>query len=198
VQAFFEQMPNVADTPPFIWPSWWALATWVTTPAILLIPFIHLKKYARPLALLIAFGLFVSCSFLIFRALVQGFVDPTWGNDLFATGLHLLPFAIAVVAALIAAVVARDRLVLAAWAAILVIAVSNATFAATGYAQFGYRYTLDYMPYMLLLIFIAIGRKVQWYEALLVGAGVLVNLWGVLWIFQFASAHLFGWTWISY
>ena len=130
--------------------------------------------------------------------LVQGFADPTWGNDLYATGLHLLPFAIAVVAALIAAVVARDRLVLAAWAAILVIAVSNATFAATGYAQFGYRYTLDYMPYMLLLIFIAIGRKVQWYEALLVGAGVLVNLWGVLWIFQFASAQLFGWTWISY
>jgi hypothetical protein len=24
---------------------------------------------------------------------------------------------------------------------------SNATFAATGYAQFGYRYTLDYMPF---------------------------------------------------
>jgi hypothetical protein len=51
---------------------------------------------------------------------------------------------------------------------------------------------------MLLLIFIAIGRKVQWYEALLVGAGVLVNLWGVLWIFQFSTAKLFGWTWISY
>jgi len=198
VQAFFEQMPNVADTPPFIWPSWYALATWVTTPAILLIPFIHLKKLARPVALVIGLGLFASCSFLIFRALVQGFVDPTWGNDLYATGLHMLPFAVAIVGALIAAVVARDRLVLAAWAAILIIALSNATFAATGYAQFGYRYTLDYMPYMLLLIFVAIGRKVQWYEALLVGAGVLVNLWGVLWICQFSAAQLFGWTWISY
>jgi len=74
-------------------------------------------------------------------------------------------------------------------------------FAATGYAQFGYRYTLDYMPYMLLLIFIAVGRRVQWYEALLIGAGVLVNLWGVLWIFQFSNVPphgLFGWTWISY
>jgi len=105
------------------------------------------------------------------------------------------------VAALIAAFLARDRLVLAAWAATLIIALSNATFAATGYAQFGYRYTLDYMPFMLLLIFIAVGRRVQWYEALLIGAGVLVNLWGVLWIFQFANMPphgLFGWTWISY
>ena len=201
VQAFFEQMPNVADQPPFIWPSWWALATWVTTPAILLIPFIHLKKHFRTLALLIGVGLFASCSFLIFRALVQGFADPHWGDDLYATGLHLLPFAVAIVAALIAAFLARDRLVLAAWAATLIIALSNATFAATGYAQFGYRYTLDYMPFMLLLIFIAVGRRVQWYEALLIGAGVLVNLWGVLWIFQFANMPphgLFGWTWISY
>ena len=96
---------------------------------------------------------------------------------------------------------ARDRLVLAAWAAMLVIALSNATFAATGYAQFGYRYTLDYMPFMLLLIIVAVGRRIQWYEAALIGLGVLVNLWGVLWIFQFSSVPphgLFGWTWISY
>jgi hypothetical protein len=200
VQAFFEQMPNVADQPPFIWPSWWSLATWVTTPAILLIPFIHLRRF-RPVALIVGLGLFASCSFLIFRALVHGFADPTWGDDLYETGIHLLPFAVAIVAALIAALMARDRLVLAAWAAILVIALSNATFAATGYAQFGYRYTLDYMPFMLLLIFVAVGRRVQWYEAALIGAGVLVNLWGVLWIFQFSNVPphgLFGWTWISY
>ncbi len=200
VQAFFEQMPIVADSPPYIHPSWWALATWVTTPAILLIPFIHLKRW-RPIALVLGFALFASCSFLIFRALAQAFVDPTWGNELFDTGLHLLPFAVAVIAAVIAALLARDRLVLAAWAAILIIAISNATFAATGYAQFGYRYTLDYMPFMLLLIFVAVGKRVQWYEALLIGAGVLVNLWGVLWIFQFSTVPpngLFGWTWISY
>jgi hypothetical protein len=32
-------------------------------------------------------------------SLVQAFVDPSVGHDLYATGLHLLPFAVAIVAA---------------------------------------------------------------------------------------------------
>ena len=149
----------------------------------------------------IGLALLAACSFLIFRAVAHGFADPTWGDDLYATGLHLLPFALLIVAALIAAVVARDRLVLAAWGAILAIALSNATFAATGYAQFGYRYTLDFMPYMFLLIVDRRRSQAAVVPRVLIGLGVLVNLWGVLWIFQFSNfpPHgLFGWTWVSY
>jgi hypothetical protein len=200
VQAFFEQMPNVADKPPFIWPSWWGLATWVTTPAILLIPFIHLKRF-RTAALIAGMALFAACSFMLFQALAHGFVDASWGNDIGQAGLQLLPFWVLIVAAVIGAALARDRLVLASWGAILAIAFLDFTFAATGYAQFGYRYSLDFMPFLFMLIVAAIGKRAQWYHLVLIGLGVVVNLWGVLWIFQFSRVPpdgLFGWTWISY
>ena len=31
-----------------------------------------------------------------------------------------------------------------------------------------------------------------------VGVAILVNMWGVLWIYQFAPQQLFGWTWVSF
>jgi hypothetical protein len=200
IQAFFELMPNVADKPPFIWPSWWGLATWFTTPPILYALFVHLRRvpaivYAGVL------GLLAACGFMIFKALANGLDDPTWGNDITATGIQLLPFFLLIGAALVAAAVVRDRLVLACWGAIVAIAFADFTFAATGYAQFGYRYALDFMPFLFMLIIVAVGRRVEWHHLLLIGLGVLVNMWGVLWIFQFASVlphGLFGWTWVSY
>ena len=110
----------------------------------------------------------------------------------------MLPFWLLIGGAIAGAVYARDRLVLAAWAGILAIALLDFMFAATGWAQFGYRYSLDFMPLLLLLVFVAVGQKIRWHHALLIGIGVLVNLWGVLWIFQFSRADLFGWTWIGY
>ena len=71
-------------------------------------------------------------------------------------------------------------------------------FAATGWAQFGYRYGLDFMPFLWLLVVIAIGRRLRWYHAGLIGLAVLINLWGVLWIDKFDQMHLFGWTWVSF
>jgi hypothetical protein len=91
--------------------------------------------------------------------------------------------------------------VLACWAAILAIGLSDWTFAATGYAQFGYRYALDFMPFLFLLVVAAVGQKLQWHHVVLIGAAILVNLWGALWIFQFSHMGpngLFGWTWVSY
>jgi hypothetical protein len=200
VQAFFEQMPNVSNQPPFVWPSWWGLATWVTTPPILYVLFIHLRRIAA-IAYAGALGLLAACSFMLFRAFAHGLGAPTWGDNIAATGIQMVPFWLLIIGALIAAVLARDRLVLAAWAAILATAAANFTFSATGYAQFGYRYALDFMPFLFLLIVVAVGRKLQWHHVLLIGAAVLVNLWGVLWIFQFSHVPphgLFGWTWVSY
>ena len=52
-------------------------------------------------------------------------------------------------------------------------------------------------PSAWLLAAMAVPR-LRWFHAVLIGAAVLVNLWGVLWIFKFAQAQLFGWTWIGY
>lgn len=51
----------------------------------------------------------------------------------------------------------------------------------TGYAQFGCRYSLDFMPFALLLI--ASGVRNRWGSALstCVAFGVLVELWGLFW-----------------
>lgn len=197
VLVFFERMPHFADQGPYVWPSWWGLATWVTTPPILYTLFIHLKRY-RTVVLFGVAGLGLACGFMLLRALEQGLGHPGWGDDIVATGIHLVPFWLLLGGALVAAVAARDRLVLAAWAGIFAIALLDFTFAATGWAQFGFRYSLDFMPLLILLIVIALKDGVRWHHALLIGAAVLVNLWGVLWIFQFSSAQLFGWTWVGF
>jgi hypothetical protein len=197
VHIFFEQMPNFADRPPFVWPSWWGLAMWVTTPAIVYPLFIHLKRF-RGVALVGGLALAAACAFMLLRAIEQGFGAVGWGDDIARTGVQLLPFWVLLAGALVAAAVARDRLVLACWAAILAIALVDWTFAATGWAQFGYRYGLDFMPFLFLLIVVAVGQRIERHHEVLIGIGVLVNLWGVLWIFQFSAAQLFGWTWVSY
>jgi hypothetical protein len=50
----------------------------------------------------------------------------------------------------------------------------------TGYMQFGFRFSLDYTPYLLLLF--AVGGWSLRHRAVLaaVGLGVLVNFWGAV------------------
>jgi hypothetical protein len=196
ITAVFEEMPNFADQGSFVWPSWQGMALWAVSPALLLGLFAHLQRYRRA-ALLIAGLLALSCTFLIVASALSqlGIVDV--GPADVPLGAHLWPFWILIGAALVLAIARRDRLVLACWAAIIPIVAINWVFAATGWAQFGYRYGLDFMPFLFMLVVLAV-RQVRWYHAVLIGAAVLINLWGVLWIFKFDALDLLGWTWVSY
>ena len=117
---------------------------------------------------------------------------------------HLLPFwaliAIAVAGGAITAWRSgfKDRLVIACWAAIIPIALNNFLFAATGWAQFGYRYGLDFYPFLFLLVVKVVGNQLRWYHMALIVVSIVINLWGVLWIYQFDPAHLNDWTWVSF
>jgi hypothetical protein len=56
-----------------------------------------------------------------------------------------------------------------------------------GWVQFGYRYALDFMPFLWLLIAIALRRhRLDIYHPTtplwLIVAGTLVNLWGAYWL----------------
>ena len=197
VLVFFERMPHFSASGPYAWPSWWGLATWITTPPILYAAFVHLKRL-RPVVVFGVTGLALACGYMLLRAIQQGLGHDEWGDDIIATGIHLVPFWILIAGAIVAALYARDRLVVAAWAGIVAIALLDFTFAATGWAQFGYRYALDFMPFLILLVVLAVGKQVRWHHGVMIGLAILVNLWGVLWIFQFTPLKLFGWTWVGY
>jgi hypothetical protein len=196
VQVFWEQMPNVATTGPYVWPSWAGMAMWAVSPPLFYGLFIHLRRF-RGAAIVVGLAVAAACAFLIAGAFSSGLGLAKFGPESLPLGLDLMPFWLLVAAAITLAIGTRDRLVVACWAAIVALVIINWMFAATGWAQFGYRYGLDFMPFLWFLVVLAV-RRVRWHHAVLIGLAVLINLWGVLWIFKFAPMQLFGWTWVSY
>jgi hypothetical protein len=196
-EVFWERMPNFTTYASFVWPSWSGTAIWVTTPAILYAFFVHLRRY-RAAAQWAVLALALGCGFMLVRAMLAGWAGVHIFDDLYALGLQTWPLWILTVVAVALAIRARSRLVLACWAAILAIVLVDWSFAATGWAQFGYRYALDFIAFAWLLVVLAVGARVRWHHLLLIGIAVLVNLWGVVWIFLAGKAGLFGWTWSGY
>lgn len=74
----------------------------------------------------------------------------------------------------------QSRIVIASAATTLAIAAPILMHGASGFAQFGYRYTLDFTPFLVLLTASALSRGVTWWMKGLIVASVLANLWGVL------------------
>ncbi len=73
----------------------------------------------------------------------------------------------------------RPRLHPVLWATVAATALPGFLYQNTGYVQFGYRFSLDYTPYLFLLLAIGARRMgpAFWAAAL---AGVAVNAWGAL------------------
>jgi hypothetical protein len=91
---------------------------------------------------------------------------------------------------------ARRRIVVAALLAVLLVSVANLMHFSQGWVQFGYRFSNDVVPYLLVLTAIGMSRLVdppdrpRWAMPLSAGLIVLsigVNLWGVDW------GRLLGW-----
>jgi hypothetical protein len=87
----------------------------------------------------------------------------------------------------------RSRLVTGAGLAVLIIAVVNLMHFSQGWVQFGYRFSLDFAPWAVLLVAVGLeriaartGRSVGAWVLIVVAVGlvvgsVFVNLWGVVW-----------------
>ncbi len=77
------------------------------------------------------------------------------------------------------------------WAAVAVVAVPHLFYQNTGWVQFGYRFSIDYMPFLMLLL--AIGRYpfTRVFKALVV-AGIAVNVFGAV-TFARMSQFYVGW-----
>jgi hypothetical protein len=196
IPIVFEQMPIFSSHPSYVWPSYAGTALWVVSPALLLAFFVHLRRY-RAAAILGAVALILAAAVMFIAAIGQDLQLTTWSIAQLPLGLHLWPFWILIGLAIALAVGLRDRLAIAAWAAIVILALGDWMFAATGWAQFGYRYGLDFMPFLWLLAVMAVTRA-RWYHLVLIGLAVVVNLWGVLWVFKFAPIQLLGWQWTGW
>jgi hypothetical protein len=75
------------------------------------------------------------------------------------------------------------------WAALAIVGILLPTlfWFSSGWVQFGYRYSLDFFPFLFLLIISGMGSRLNKGIIALVALSIAVNLWGTLW-----SVHL-GW-----
>ena len=195
IPVFFEGLPIFRSEAPYILPSWAGMAIWGTTPAFLYGLFVGIRDRR-----VIAIGgslLFAAIAIIIWRG-VAGAFDLGWKGFDFILGVHLLPFYGMIALAIVTGLRDRNKLVIACWAAIIPIVLTNFSFAATGWTQFGYRYALDFYPFLFLLTLIAIGDDIRWHHKLLIVLSIVVNLWGVLWIYQFQPRGFLGLEWVGF
>ncbi len=77
----------------------------------------------------------------------------------------------------------RSRLVAGAAIAVTAIAFVNLMHFSQGWVQFGYRFSNDFAPFALVLVTLGLHRlgRVGALGAVLIGASILVNAWGVAW-----------------
>ena len=85
----------------------------------------------------------------------------------------------------------RSRLAIGTAAAVLIVGVFNLAHFSQGWVQWGYRFSLDFIPFLLPLVALGAARPRDGRPRLiafaLLAAGGLINLWGVTW------GQLLGW-----
>jgi hypothetical protein len=77
----------------------------------------------------------------------------------------------------------QSRMIAGAAIAVLAIAFVNLMHFSQGWVQFGYRFSNDFAPFALILVALGMLRlgQVRGWVAVLVGASIVVNTWGVAW-----------------
>ncbi|MBV9333508.1 MAG: hypothetical protein JO146_05840 [Candidatus Eremiobacteraeota bacterium] len=75
--------------------------------------------------------------------------------------------------------------VAALWIAALLTAVPNLLYYVNGFAQFGMRHALDFEPFLVALMMLAVRQRLAWWGEALIAYSVVVGLWGC-------------WYWLAY
>ncbi len=68
----------------------------------------------------------------------------------------------------------------AACLTIIAIALVVFMYGSTGFSQFGYRYSVDFYPFLILLVALGLPQKPKAYHWILLLLSILVNTWGVI------------------
>jgi hypothetical protein len=77
------------------------------------------------------------------------------------------------------AVKARGPLVAVTWLSVALVLLPDVTHGSWGFAQFGYRFVLDAVPLLLLLLGWAYRERASWSLVAAVAVGVTVHAWGI-------------------
>lgn len=75
----------------------------------------------------------------------------------------------------------RTWLVLGGWVAFGLLLIPLLLYYNTGWFQFGYRFSLDFMVPVMVLLAIATGERLSWSMRALILVGIIVNLYGLVW-----------------
>lgn len=103
------------------------------------------------------------------------FIKPSWG------GLAIWITSPVFIYSLFANI--KNRVVQIAWFSLILIALVVFSHGSTGFAQFGYRFAVDFYPLILFLIVEAVGKsKLRWHHWVFLSFSILVNFWGVIFI----------------
>lgn len=68
--------------------------------------------------------------------------------------------------------------VAALWIAAILTAIPNFLYYVNGFAQFGMRHALDFEPFLVALIMLAVRKRLAWWAMALIGYSVITGLWG--------------------
>jgi len=78
------------------------------------------------------------------------------------------------------AVKARGPLVAVTWLSIGLVLLPDLMHGSWGFAQFGYRFVLDAVPLLLLLLGWGYRERASWSLVAAVAVGVVVHAWGIV------------------
>ncbi len=83
----------------------------------------------------------------------------------------------------------KEKLTRFLWISVLLTFLTVSMHGGTGWAQFGYRFAVDFYPFLFLLVIKSVAKTgVRWNHWFLLILSIVVNLWGVIFI------NKFGWV----
>lgn len=112
---------------------------------------------------------------------IMPFIQPSWN------GLAIWITTPAFIYALTSNI--KEKLTQASWLSVFLILLVIISHGGNGFAQFGYRFAVDFYPILFLLTIKGVAKTdLRWHHWMLLAISIIINAWGVLWI------NKFGWV----
>ena len=87
------------------------------------------------------------------------------------------------------------RLEIAAAVAMVLVMIPDVMHGTTGWAQFGYRYSMDFFPMLAVLTASGMGYRVGVRSWLVIGLSIFIAMWGPLFFFDTRLEDVLGYQW---